>query len=163
MDLRTSIDKYRETVFSVAVGYVRNIHDADDISQNVFLKLFQKLKKDGSFATDESEKAWLIRVTVNESKDLLKSAWRNNTQEFSETDESLHARDSFRTSEHELYDYLQRLKPKYRTVLYMHYYEGYTTKEIANILKIPQMTVLSQLKRARDQLKKIIMEEEVYV
>ena len=159
MDLRTSIDNYRETVFAVALGYVKNTHDADDVSQNVFLKLYQKFRKDGGFVTPEAEKAWLIRVAINESKDLLKSAWRNQTCELN--DESLHSRDSFRESDLDLYDYLQRLKPKHRTVLYLHYYEGYSTKEIAETLKIPQMTVLSQLKRARDQLKDMIMEEEV--
>jgi RNA polymerase sigma-70 factor (ECF subfamily) len=88
---------------------------------------------------------------------LLKSAWRKNTCKL---DESLVARDNFVGHDLELHDYLTRLKPKYRTVIYLHYYEGYTAKDIAAILKIPQATVLTQLKRAREQLRKMIVNED---
>jgi len=150
-DLRESIIKYRPTVFSVAIGYVKSSHDADDIAQNVFLKLYLCKK---SFASEEARKAWLIRVTINESKDLLRSAWRKNTCEI---DESIIAKenDSFG-----LYEYLKNLKPKYRTVIYLYYYEGYSAKEIAAILKTPQATVLTQLKRARELLKEDIIASE---
>jgi RNA polymerase sigma-70 factor (ECF subfamily) len=151
VDLSESIAKYRSTVFGVAIGYVKNSHDADDIAQNVFLKLY---KKQDGFVSEEARKAWLIRVTINESKDLLKSAWRNNTCCL---DESLiaHTNDDLG-----LYDYLKRLKSKYRAVIFLHYYEGYTAKDIAEILKIPQSTVLTQMKRAREKLKEIIINEE---
>lgn len=163
MNLTESIAKYRSMVFSIAIGYVKNSHDADDIAQNVFLKLYQHFQKHGGFPTEGDEKAWLVRVTVNEAKDLLKSAWRTKTCELDTAliDESMHARDEFRDCELDLYDYLQRLNPKYRTVLYLYYYEGYSTKEIAAFLKITQGTVTSQLKRSREQLKEIIVQEDM--
>jgi RNA polymerase sigma-70 factor (ECF subfamily) len=142
----------------VAIGYVKNIHDADDIAQNVFLKLYleSQSKKSERFPTEEAKKAWLIRVTINESKNLLKSAWRKNACDL---DESMVARDSFTGQDLELHDYLKRLKPKYRTVIYLYYYEGYAAKDVAKILKIPQATVLTQLKRAREQLKEMLVNE----
>jgi RNA polymerase sigma-70 factor (ECF subfamily) len=138
-------------VFRIALGYVKSIHDADDIAQNVFVKLLTKGKV---FDSAEAEKAWLIRVAINESKNLLKSAWRRKTAEL---DESLAAPgyENLR-----LHEYVKKLSAKYRTVIYLHYYEDYKAKEIAAILKIPAATVLTQLKRAREQLKEMLEKEE---
>ena len=145
------VDKYRSTVFRVALGYVKNRHDADDTAQNVFLKLYKRNEK---FISEEACKAWLVRVTINEAKNLLKSAWFKRRAEF---DESLAVPEN---DDLGLYDYVKSLKPKYRTVIYLHYYEGYPAKEIAEILKISPSTVTTQLQRAREALKKIILKEE---
>jgi len=149
--LTDSVKAYRDTVFRVALGYVKNVHDADDVTQNVFMKLYNYNK---TFNTDESEKAWLIRVAINESKDLLKSVWSKHRNDL---DESIIAPvyDEFG-----IRDYVKNLKPKYRTVIYLHYYEGYSTKEIAAILKMPQSTITTHLNRARKQLKENITKEE---
>ncbi|MCL1823602.1 MAG: RNA polymerase sigma factor [Oscillospiraceae bacterium] len=154
--LTDMIEKYRGVVFRAALGYIKNIHDADDIAQNVFVKLMEKNK---TFLSEEEKKAWLIRVAINEAKNLLKSAWFKKRADLETLDESLAnpAGDNFK-----LHDYIKGLKPKYRTVIFLHYYEGYTAKEIAGILKIPQSTVLTQLQRAREQLKIIITKEENY-
>jgi RNA polymerase sigma-70 factor (ECF subfamily) len=145
------MEKYLKTVYRVALGYVKNSHDAEDITQNVFFKLY---KRQDEFISAEAEKAWLIRVAVNESKDLLKSAWFNKR---SELDESLVVSEN---SDLEIYEYVKKLKPKYRTVIYLYYYEGYSTKEIAEILKTPLSTVKMQLQRSRKYLKEIIESEE---
>jgi RNA polymerase sigma-70 factor (ECF subfamily) len=150
-DLSESVITYRDTVYRVALGYVRNSHDADDVTQNVFMKLY---RHDKGFVSNEAEKAWLIRVTINESKDLLKSVWNRNRGEL---DDSLVAPVY---DDSGIYDYVARLKPKYRTVIYLHYYEGYSTKEISSLLKIPQSTVTTHLNRARKQLKTDIEKEE---
>lgn len=155
-DLTQSIVLYKDTVFQVALGYVKNIHDAEDIVQNVFLKLGLCGK---SFASGEAEKAWLIRVTVNESKDLIKSAWRKNRGDFDDN-ESLSRSYTADDNESELYEFVKSLKPKYRTVIYLHYYEGYSTKEISAILKMSQTAVTTQLNRARKQLKEDITNNE---
>jgi RNA polymerase sigma-70 factor (ECF subfamily) len=148
-----SIEKYQATVYRVALGYVKNSHDADDITQDVFFKLYKHSKE---FVSDEAQKAWLIRVTINESKNLLKSSWFSKKAEL---DEGLVAPDG---EDLGVYEYVQMLKPKYRTVIYLHYYEKYTAKEIAAILKKPQPTIESQLRRSKEQLRKIIIEEEFY-
>lgn len=153
LNIHESVQKHRGMVFRVALGYVKNIHDAEDVAQNVFVKLLTKGK---TFGSEEAEKAWLIRVAVNEAKNLLKSAWFKKRAAL---DESLTAPED---SNLRLFDYVKELKPKYRTVIYLHYYEKYTAKEIAAILKMPQNTVLTQLKRAREQLRTIIEREENY-
>ena len=150
-NIAESVEKYRGVVFRVALGYVKNRYDADDIAQNVFLKLYNR---DEDFPSEQAEKAWLIRVTVNEAKNLLKSAWFKRRAEL---DESLTAPEQSDTG---LYEHIKSLKPKYRTVIYLYYYEEYTAKEIAKILKIPQSTVETQLQRGRGQLKSIIIKEE---
>ena len=153
-ELSTSVVKHRDTVYRVALGYVKNVHDADDITQNVFMKLYNHTR---GFETEESRKAWLIRVAINECKDLLKSIWRANRADLTEiSDESLVAPvyDEFG-----LCEYVRALKPKYRTVIYLHYFEGYSTKEIGRILKMPQSTVTTHLNRARKQLKQDILDE----
>ena len=152
-NITESILRYRGMVFRVALGYVRNTHDADDVAQNVFVKL---IKAGKTFVSPEAEKAWLIRVTVNESKNLLTSAWHRRTTAFPDNDSLVMPfSDDLR-----LYDYVRELKPKYRTVIYLYYYERYTAKEIASILRIPQATVATQLHRAREQLKKLIESED---
>ncbi|MCL1903823.1 MAG: RNA polymerase sigma factor [Oscillospiraceae bacterium] len=151
--LTKSIIAYRETVFQVALGYVKNIHDADDIAQNVFLKLCNHKK---AFISPEAEKAWLIRVAINEAKDLLGSAWKRNQSSF---DESFGVPFSVNDEDLSVYEYVKKLKPKYRTVIYLHYFEGYSTKEIAVILKMTQSAVTTQLSRARNQLKEDITQD----
>jgi RNA polymerase sigma-70 factor (ECF subfamily) len=147
------VSKYRKTIIRVALGYVKNIHDAEDIAQNVFLKFFDKYV---CLDNEESQKAWLIRVTINESKNLLKSAWFRKRNDL---DESLIA-----PQEEDLgiYEYVKRLKPKYRTVIYLYYYENYSANEVAQILKMPPATVATHLRRAREQLKDIITKEDSY-
>jgi len=117
----------------------------------VFLKLYNR--KDG-FASSEIEKAWLIRVTVNECKNLLKSAWKRNRAEL---DENIPAP---QTHNNDLREYVDSLKPKYRVIIYLYYYERYSTNEIADILKIRQTAVTTQLNRARNQLKDMLEKEE---
>jgi RNA polymerase sigma-70 factor (ECF subfamily) len=140
-------------VFRIAFGYTKNVHDADDIAQEVFLKLF---KTDVEFASDENVKAWLIRVTINQSKSLLRSVWKTRRGDLTEF---MAAEDSLSDDCYGLYEYVKDLKPKYRTIIYLYYYEQYSVKEIAEILKIRETTVTTQLSRARSQLKEILLEE----
>jgi RNA polymerase sigma-70 factor (ECF subfamily) len=116
-ELSKSVLEHRETVFRIVLGYVKNVHDSEDITQNVFMKLYVH---DKDFISKEAEKSWLIRVAINEAKDLLKSAWNRNKSNIEELDESLVA--PSHENHFEIYEYVKNLKPKYRTVIYMHYY-----------------------------------------
>ena len=136
---------YMDMVYRVAFGYVKSAADADDVTQSVFLRLW---KRRPDFESDAHAKHWLIRVTINESKRLLCSLWRKT--------ESLEACETLplpSPAHRELLDAVLRLKPKYRTVIYLHYYEGLSTEEIAAALGMPRSTVLTHLHRARQQLK----------
>ena len=145
--------RYIDTVFRVALNYVRNPADAEDITQTVFEKL---LGEKNPFEGDDHVRNWLIRVTVNECKKLLRSPWRRH-----EPIEDYLTAMSFDNAAHsDLFRAVMGLPKKYRIVIYLHYYEGYSTQEIGQILRIPKNTVCSHLKRGRELLRKELQEVE---
>ena len=148
--------KYIDTVFRVAFNYLKSAADADDATQNVFLKLWKERKP---FDSEEHIRNWLIRVTINECKTLLRSPWRNaeNIDDYARTLQ-------FETQEHsELFYAVMELPGKYRMPIYLYYYEGYSTEEISSILSVPRATVATQLRRGRELLKTFLQEADEYV
>lgn len=141
--------KYKNTVYRIAAAYCKNPTDADDISQDVFVSLYTARTK---FAADENCKAWLIRVTVNRCKNLLKSRWYRKSEPLDENNSAamLAAENA---EESELLCAVRALPPKYKAVIHLYYYEDYSVKEIAKILGRKQSTVQSQLLRGRAMLK----------
>ncbi len=143
------IKLYHAMVFRLAFSYVRSICDAEDICQDAFVKLCEYK---GSFATAENCKAWLIRVTINLSKNFLR---RSRFTSGDELDENIPFEDN---SQRELFDCVMRLPAKYRAVIYLHYYEGYSVKEIAQITSSTVTAVTTRLVRARDKLRIMLTE-----
>lgn len=135
--------RYSDMVYRLAFARVKNKYDADDILQEVFLR-FIKVKE--KVNNEEHVKALLIRITINCSKSLLSSSWFKRTEPLSETL-------SVRDKELDTLDAVLRLPQKYRTVIHLHYYMGYSIDEMAAILKSKPSTVKSQLHRARQKLK----------
>ena len=135
--------KHSDMVYRLAIARVKNKYDADDILQEVFLR-FIKVKD--KVENDEHLKALLIRITINCSKNLLTSSWFKRTEPLSE---ALSVTDEYSDT----LDAVLRLPQKYRTVIHLHYYMGYSVDEIAAILKSKPSTVKSQLHRARKLLK----------
>ena len=145
--------KYIDTVFRVALNYLRSGTEADDVTQNVFLKLWKEKKP---FESEEHVRAWLIRVTINECKHVLRSPWRS-----AENFEDYAAKLSFVTPEHsELFYAVMDLPKKYRMPIYLYYYENYSTGEVAQILGIPRATVATHLRRGRMMLREILQEAD---
>jgi len=147
--LCVDIEEYRILVYRLAFACMGNHYDADDITQDAFMRLYQYRKP---FANDEHKKAFLIRVTTNLCKDIQKSAWfRKRT----ELDENMAAsrNEDINDEEDTLRKCILGLKPKYRGVIFLHYYEGYSTAEIAKIMRISESTITTRLSRARSQLK----------
>ena len=145
-DFETLAKRHMDMVFRLAFNYMKSASDADDVTQNVLLRL---LKNGKPFASGEHARYWLVRVTVNECRRALRSPWRR-VGDIGEYAESL----QFETPEHsELFYAVMELPEKYRTAIYLHYYEGYSTKEIAEIIGVPAATVRTRLRRAREQLK----------
>ena len=148
-----AFNRYSDMVYRLAFARVKNKYDADDILQEVFLR-FIKVKE--KVNNDEHAKALLIRITINCSKSMLSSSWFKRTEPLSE---NLSVSDpGFDTL-----DAVLRLPQKYRTVIHLHYYMGYSVDEIADILKSKPSTVKSQLHRARQKLKIDLEGEEVNV
>ena len=141
------VTAFQPTVFRLAYSYVKNCADAEDITQEAFLKLYTC--KD-SFASDENAKAWLIRVTANTAKNYLTSVWVKRKTTLTE---DIPLKDE---KDYELLEALNRLNRNYRAVIYLHYYEGYSVSEIAEMLGISESNVKARLKRGRDKLKEIL-------
>ena len=138
-----AFNKYSDMVYRLAFARVKNKYDADDVLQEVFLRFIKYAKKPNN---EEHTKALLIRMTINCSKTLLSSAFLKKTQPL---DENI----SVTMPERDTLEAVFALPVKYRTVVHLHYYCGYSVDEIAEILTTKPSTVKSQLHRARQKLK----------
>lgn len=136
--------QYSDMVTRIAVMNVKNYDDAKDCYQNVFMKLYCYNKK---FESEEHLKAWLIRVTINECKDYQKQFWKREI----DIDKLILGQEDQRLI---ILPIVMNMPSKYRNVLYLYYYEGYSTNEIASILKENHNTIKSRLIRGRKLLKK---------
>ena len=134
--------QYKDDVYLLAISYTKSREDAEDICQTVFLKLMEQ--KD---FLPGREKAWLMQVTANECRNLLRSHWWKTTVSMDDT---------LSVDAPEINEVLQSvlsLKPKYRVVVYLFYYEMLSTEEIARLLHIKRSCVTTRLSRAREILK----------
>lgn len=152
-----SIRQYADMVYRLAFARTGNKSDADDVFQEVFLRYLQETKP---FESEEHKKAWLIRVTINCAKKQLSSVWLRRTESI---EEHLAYLETLCETPEEmgLWQELERLKPKYRTVIHLFYYEEYPVEEIARLLGQKPSTVRTWLTRARRQLKELLKDEEV--
>ncbi|WP_448902669.1 RNA polymerase sigma factor [Eubacterium sp.] len=141
------VEKYSDMIFRIAYQYLYNKYDAEDITQDVFLKL---LDKKSFFKDEEHIKSWLIRVTINQCLDYKKSFARKEMVSIDNLEVP------FTQEERGILEELYLLKDEERNILYLYYYEGYKIKEIAQILKQKQNTINSKLTRARKKLKEIM-------
>lgn len=142
-----AVAQYADLIRRICFLHLKNQSDTEDISQTVFLKY---ILYSGAFEDDAHEKAWFIRVTVNACKDLLKSLWRHPTVALEVlSEEAAAVSDDHR----ELLQLVLSLPVKYKDVLYLFYYEGYSAVEIANMLGKNENTVYSLLSRGRSLLK----------
>ena len=140
------LEKHSDMVRRICFVFLRNKSDVEDIFQNVFMKL---LLRKISFENDEHEKAWLIRVAINECQDLLKSFWQKNINIADYVDEPFKDKD-----ENELLQVVLSLPQKYKEVIYLYYYEGYTVPQMSKILKRSENTLYSHLHRAKKLIRK---------
>ena len=143
------LEVYGDMVLRTAYAMVKNRADAEDVLQDVFLSL---VRTNPTFQSAEHQKAWLLRVTMNRCKSFLRSAWQQKTQGLDEAFPDT----SFPPAESGVAEAMAKLPLKYRQVLYLYYVEGYAAGEIAQLLKRPQGTVLSQMARGRKMLKELL-------
>lgn len=145
-----AIERYGDMVRRLCLVHLKNPADTEDIFQNVFLKY---VLSPVVFESAEHEKAWLIRVTLNACKDLVKSFFRSRTVPL----EELLDQPAPLLEEHrEVLEAVLALPPKYRDAVYLHYYEGYTAAEIGKLLGKNTNTVYTLLNRAREQLRETL-------
>ena len=148
-DAAAFVQRYAQMILRLCFTYSLGRADAEDVCQNVFLKLLQC---DRRFADEGETRAFIIRMTINECKDALKSGWRRRTVPLDELIEreatGLPAQDS------DVLAAVQRLPLKYREAVYLYYYEGYNTEEIAALAGVKPAAVRQRLARAREKLRK---------
>ena len=143
--------RYMDTIFRIAYSYLRSQADADDVTQDVLIQLY---KTETAFESDDHLKHWLIRVTVNRCKNIFRSPWRK-VENIADYENSL----TFEAPEHrELFNAVMALDKRYRLPGLLYYYEGYSQKEIAGLLSLPEETVRTRLFRARGKLKATLTE-----
>lgn len=150
MDIENPFRRYRDDVYRLALSYTKSIQEAEDVCQTVFLKLLQQER-----VAPGKEKAWLMQVTANQCRNLLRSSWWRNTAPLEE------APDSVQPKNLEVYQSVMALPPKHRVVIYLRYYEELTTAEMGKLLHISQTAVTTRLSRAREMLKQQLKEETV--
>ena len=144
-------EKYIDTVYRVAFSMLKNPHDADDVTQEVFLKLYTA---HGEFQSEAHVKNWLVKVTVNTCRNVFRTPWRK-VEDIEEYAQTL----AFETPEQsDLFLAVNSLDRKYRIAVHLYYFEGYSVKEIGEILGVSENTVSTRLARARGKLKAILTE-----
>lgn len=143
------VQTYSDMIMRIAFQNLKRVHDAEDVMQETFLALIKKR----AFKDEEHLKAWLIRVTVNKCRDALRRRSRR--------DLPLDAVNGFfsEPAQGEVMEEIFSLPPEDRTVIYLHYYEGYTAAEIGKILKKSANAVNIRLMRARERLKDVLIKE----
>lgn len=145
--------KYMDTVFRLAFSWLKSPADADDVTQNVLLSLY---RTDYQFESDEHVRSWLMKVTVNECRKVWRRPFRRheNIDDYAET--LAFENPSYR----DLFEAIMQLDRDKRTVIVLYYIEGYSIKEIAEILNVPAATIGTRLARARAKLAQYLKEEE---
>lgn len=138
-------------VYTTAMCYLKNKQDAEDVTQNVFLKLYTH---SDNFIDDDHIRAWLLRCTINECKDLLRSHWYKFSEPLEAADDKVYNEQS--NENDRLLRIMQKLNKNNRIVLYLYYYEEYSCSEISKIIGISEDAVSARLIRGRKQLKKLI-------
>lgn len=148
-DAAAFVRRYSGMILRLCFTYSLGRADAQDICQNVFLKLLQS---DRRFDSEGETRAFIIRITINECKDVLKSGWRRRSVPL---DELIEREVPFLPEENTgVLAAVQRLPIKYREAVYLYYYEGYNAEEIAAIVGAKPAAVRQRLARAREKLRK---------
>ena len=148
-DAAAFVRRYSGMILRLCFTYSLGRADAQDICQNVFLKLLQS---DRRFDTEGETRAFIIRMTVNECKDVLKSGWRRRSVPL---DELIEREVPFLPEENTgVLAAVQRLPVKYREAVYLYYYEGYNAEEIAAMVGAKPAAIRQRLARAREKLRK---------
>lgn len=148
-DVVRLFDLYANDLFRFAISYTGSKQDAEDVVQDVFVKLLSKTV----FLKPDYEKAYLMKMTVNGCKNLLKSPAHKTGVDLDSASDELACFYELTDDDKEVYDILIKMDETFRIPLYLHYYEDYSYKEIAKLLKLSESAVAMRIKRGKEQLR----------
>lgn len=144
---------YQNNLFAAAFNVCKNAQDAEDIVQETFIQYYTINKE---FDNEQHIRAWLLRVAINKAKNVNHTFWRRNKLSLEDYMETL----TFETPQSEnLFETVMQLPEKYRIVIHLYYYEDYSVREIADILRLSESNVKMRLSRGRGLLKEVLKEE----
>ena len=147
------VERYQQNLYAAAFNVCKNQMDAEDIVQEAFLQYYTSKKE---FDDEQHIRAWLIRVVINKAKNCNLTFWRRNKSKLDENKETL----VFETpASKELFEEVMKLPEKYRIVIHLFYYEDYSVREIADILKLSESNAKVRLTRGRTLLRNVLKEE----
>lgn len=147
-DITGMYEQHVDMVYRLCYSYLKTPSDAEDATQSIFMKLVTHSKP---FSSEGHEKAWLITATKNHCKDILKSAYRKRTD--FDIPENIASEDVPSTENEEMKQALMNLPDRYKESMYLYYYEGYKTDEIAALVDKPASTIRNYLSEARTLLR----------
>jgi len=146
------VEKYKNPLYAAAFSICKNSHDAEDAVQESFIRYHST---DKEFENEEHIRAWLLRVAINQAKNIRRSLWRRAALPLEEYADSLPFPSP---KDRGLFETVMGLPEKYRIVLHLYYYEDYPVREIAAILSLTESNVKVRLNRARAMLREILKE-----
>lgn len=147
-DIREAVMEYSDVLYRICIVILCNEQDTQDAIQDTFCRYLEKKPK---FRDKEHEKAWLIKVATNICRDMLRFRVRHPKVYIDEVENNLVA-----PEQKEILEELLELPVKQKTVIYLHYIEGYHAKEIADILGITESAVKTRLWRGRKQMREAV-------
>lgn len=151
-EMQRLIDRYGNDILRLCTLYLKDRHLAEDALQETYIKVWQKYH---TYKNHSNEKTWMTRIAINVCKNYLRTAWFKRTETVDIIEISHNSGNSYKSVEDsiDLMHAIQGLKEKYRAVLLLYYYQEFTVKEIAEIMNMKESTVLSLMRRGRNQLK----------
>ena len=147
------IEQYQNNLYAAAFNICQNQMDAEDVVQETFVQYYATKKE---FENEQHIRAWLLRIAINKAKNCCRTFWKKNKCTLEDYMETLPFPDSQSRS---LFEEVMNLPDKYRIVIHLFYYEDYTVREIAEILKLSESNVKVRLSRGRTLLRETLKEE----
>ena len=147
------IERYQKNLYAAAFNICKNQMDAEDVVQETFVQYYTTKKE---FESEQHIRAWLLRVAINKAKNLTVTFWKKHKCSLEDYRETLTFPDP---QSRDLFEEVMKLSEKYRIVIHLFYYEDYSVREIADILKLSESNVKVRLSRGRAMLKSSLKEE----
>ena len=152
------VDNYKQQVAKTVIGFLGNTREAEDVGQEVFIRFYKSMNQ---YKGDSALATYLTRIAINLSLNEIKRQKRNVSSDIDDVSYKLSVNDEpgVKDNVDTVTKALQELEPEFRSVIILRFIDGFSTKETAEILKLPIGTVLSRVSRAQKKLKKILMDE----